>query len=279
MKALGRENIDEVIKLSEDYKVDSKPLFFFSPLFYPNLHDIENRRVSFSLTPRLFLSEVEMHGGRSEAGTVVEEHRTEVFTVPAPPPPQIYAPPPPPPQEVDIKETTIIEQHRSPSPARSTRSHRSHSRSHHHHGGPVIIDAGPRDESTFVERKREIIERSDPIPVGPLALALPAERHRSKDERSIRAEIKALEAEKEALRAEKRAEKEMRKADRIRRGGHSGRASETDLVIYDRERDRYEGVNEEVTLVRRERVSEPEGGVRIEKDKKGRMAISVPKYV
>ncbi|TVY27330.1 hypothetical protein LHYA1_G002968 [Lachnellula hyalina] len=246
MKALGRENIDEVIKLSEDYKVDK----------------------------------VEMHGGRSQAGTMVEEHRTEVFTVPAPapppPPPQFYAPPPPPPQEIDIKETTIIEQHRSPSPARSTRSHRSHSRSHYHPSGPVIIDAGPRDESTFVERKREIIERSDPIPVGPLALALPAERHRSKDERSIRAEIKALEAEKEALRAEKRAEKEMRKADRIRRGGHSGRVSETDLVIYDRERDRYD---EEVTLVRREKVSEPEGGVRIEKDKKGRMAISVPKYV
>ncbi|TVY37584.1 hypothetical protein LOCC1_G006042 [Lachnellula occidentalis] len=245
MKALGRENIDEVIKLSEDYKVDK----------------------------------VEMHGGRSEAGNVYEEHRTEVFTIPAPAPapPQIYAPPPPPPQEIDIRETTIIEQHRSPSPARSTRSHRSHSRSHHH-GGPVIIDAGPRDESTLVERKREIIERSDPIPVGPLALALPAERHRSKDERSIRAEIKALEAEKEALRAEKRADKEMRKADRIRHKGHSSRTSETDLVIYDRERDRYERIDEDVTLVRRERVSEPEGGVRIEKDKKGRMSISVPKY-
>lgn len=233
-----------------------------------------------------------MHGGRSEAGTVVEEHRTEVFTVPAPPPPppqafnhhqppQVFAPPPPPaPQNFEVQETTIIEQHRSPSPARSTisnRSRRSHSHAshhHHHHGSPVVIDAGPRDESTFIERKREVYERSDPIPVGPLALAIPNERHRSKDERSIRAEIKALEAEKEALRAEKRADKEMRKADRIRR---EGRASETDLVIYDRER--YDGPSEEVTLVRRERISEPEGGVRIEKDKKGRMAISVPKYV
>jgi hypothetical protein len=238
-----------------------------------------------SLTTYLFSPEVDMHGGRSEAGTVVEEHRTEVFTIPAPgpppPPPQSFAPPPPPsltPHNLEvIKDTTIIEQHRSPSPARSTRSHRSHSHSthhHHHHGGPIVIDAGPRDESTFIETKREIIERSDPIPVGPLALALPAERHRSKDERAIRAEIKALEAEKEALRAEKRAEREMRKADRIRR---EGRHSETDLVIYDSER--YDGPSEEVTLVRREKYVEPEGGVRIEKDKKGRMAISVPKYV
>jgi len=282
MKALGRENIDEVIKLSEDYKVDSKPSISFAAIDYPY----------FALIPLIYWggdiiisnilpSEVEMHGGRSEAGTVVEEHRTEVFTVPAPPPPppQIFTPPPPPPPQnfEEVQETTIIEQHRSPSPARSMRSHRSHSHAphHHHHGsGPIVIDAGPRDESTFIERKREVIERSDPIPVGPLALALPAERHRSKDERAIRAEIKALEAEKEALRAEKRADKEMRKADRLRR---EGRASETDLVIYDRER--YDGPSEEVTLVRRERISEPEGGVRIEKDKKGRMAISVPKYV
>lgn len=233
MKALGRENIDEVIKLSEDYKSDTK---------------------------------VEMHGGRSEAGAVVEEHRHEVFAVSAPVPPPGFTPPPPPPVEI-VKDTTIIEEHhRSPSPARSTRSHRSHSTAHsHHHHGPIVIDAGPRDESSFIKEKREVIERSEPIPVGPLALALPAERHRSKDERAIRAEIKALEAEKEALRAEKRAEREMRRASRIRREG--GRVSETDLVIYDRER--FDGPSEEVTLVKREKFIEPEGGVRIEKDKKG----------
>jgi hypothetical protein len=183
-----------------------------------------------------------MSGARSEAGTVVEEHRTEVFTVPAPPPP--------PGQLEVVTDTKVTEIHRSPSPARSH---------HHHHGGPIIIDAGPREES-------------DPIPVGPLALALP-ERHRSKDERAIRAEIKALEAEKDALRAEKRADREMRKADRIRRGA---RSSEGELVLYDRETVER---GDEVTLVRRERVSEPEGGVRIEKDKKGRMSISVPKYI
>jgi hypothetical protein len=206
-----------------------------------------------------------MSGGRSEAGTVIEERRTEVFAA-AP------YPPPPPPHSGNLEvvtDTKIVETHRSPSPARSHRSH------HHHHDGPVIINAGPgpHEESTFVERRTETIERSDHIPIGPLAL-VPSERHRSKDERAIRAEIKALEAEKEALRAEKRADREMRKADRIRRGA---RASEGELVLYDRET--IERGGEEVTLVRRERVSEPEGGVRIEKDKKGRMAISVPKYI
>ncbi|KUJ20693.1 uncharacterized protein LY89DRAFT_730711 [Mollisia scopiformis] len=235
MKALGRENIDEVIKLSEDYKASET-------LSEP----------STNLTTYSYNSEVEMHGGRSEAGTVIEE-RHEVFTIP-PPPAAHHAPPAPP---VQIVEDTKIIEHRAPSPH------------HAHHAGPIIMDARPHEESTFVER-REVYERSDPMPVGPLVLAAPDRR---KDERAIRAEIKALEAEKEALRAEKRAEKEMRKADRIRR---EGRASEGDLVLY--ERDRFETANEEITLVRRERIEEPEGGVRIEKDKKGRMAISVPKY-
>ncbi|KAH6678461.1 hypothetical protein B0J14DRAFT_650680 [Halenospora varia] len=248
MKALGRENIDEVIKLSEDYnKVDLK---------------------------------VEMSGSRSEAGTVVEERRTEVFTIPGPPPPPPAnwpaPPPPPPPAPVEIIEETKITEHihRSPSPAHSHISHHHHHGHHGHHGGPIIFDAGPREESTFIERKREVYEQSAPIPVGPLALVAPPERSRAKDERAIRAEIKALEAEKEALKAERRADREMRKADRLRRGG---RVSETDLVLYDS--DRYETTGQEVTLVRRERIVEPEGGVRIEKDKKGRMSISVPKYV
>ena len=36
MKALGRENIDEVIKLSEDYKADSKPHISFSVTVSPS---------------------------------------------------------------------------------------------------------------------------------------------------------------------------------------------------------------------------------------------------
>ena len=155
------------------------------------------------------VSEPEMSGGRSQAGEeIIQERRTEVITVPAPP--EVHAPPPPEVTEV-VQETKIVDVHRSPSPAYSHRSH-----GHHHHGsGPIVVDAGPRDESTFIERRREVYERSDPIPVGPLALALPAHRPRH-DERAIRAEIKALEAEKEALKAQKRADREIRRAERYR---------------------------------------------------------------
>jgi hypothetical protein len=127
----------------------------------------------------------------------------------------------------------------------------------------IVNESRPREESTFIERRKETeyVERSDEIPVGPLALAITSDRSRSKDERVIRAEIKALEAEKEALRAEKKASKEARRAERIRREGRES----GDLVLY-----------EERMEVKRER--EPEGGVRIEKDRKGRMSISVPKY-
>jgi len=230
-KALGRENIDEVIKLSEDYKNMEKS---------------------------------QIHGGRPDGGTVIEEtHTHEVFSVPdhshAPPPPQSFPPPPPPfvppppGHTLEVtKDVKIVE--RSPSPGHHH---------HHHHPNPIIIDAG----------RPEIIETSDPVTVGPLALATTSHRHGSRDERAIRAEIKSLEAEKEALRLERRAEREMRKADRIRRGH---RSSETDLVLF--EQDSYSR-GEEVTLVRRERIIEPDGGVKIEKDKKGRMSISVPKYL
>jgi len=143
----------------------------------------------------------------------------------------------------------------------------------HHHGGhtvPIIVDGGRphhHHDNTSVEIKEtQYVERSDPVSIGPLALALPNERSRPKDERAIRAEIRALELEKEALRADKRSHR--------RRGSrHGGRVSESELVLYDHERD------EDVTIIRKERVEEPDGGVRIEKDRKGRMAISVPKYI
>ncbi|CAD6448304.1 d0d03738-0918-45ef-8d5f-3b2349a916a3 [Sclerotinia trifoliorum] len=287
-KALGRENIDEVIKLSEQYKTAEK---------------------------------LEMSGGRSEAGTIIEE-RTEVFNIPpppsiihhapppppsvhyAPPPPQepvhyappppepvhyapqppqapapvqwappppsvvyapppppvIYAPPPPPQQNLEIHETTRIVE-RSPSPARSTYSHHSHHSHHtHHHHDPVILEGRPRsrdEESVFYE-KREIIERIEPIG----AMTVSRSHSHRKDERSIRAEIKALEAEKEALKADRRANRELRRAERLRREG--ARHSDSQLVLYEDEI--HDG--RDVTIVRRERIVEPEGGVRIEKDRK-----------
>lgn len=148
-----------------------------------------------------------------------------------------------------VTDTKIIT--RSPSPPHHH---------HHDHHGPVIIEAGH--------------PHSAPIPVGALALATRPHSH-SRDERSIRDEIRALEAEKEALRAERRAEKEMRKADRIR---HGARHSESDLVLYEEDHRVYDR-RDDVMIVKKEYVEESGGGVKILKDKKGRMAISVPKYL
>lgn len=284
-RALGRENIDEVIKLSEDY--------------------IKAERASMS-------------GARMDGGTMVEERRTtEVYQVPAslPPPPVGFVPPPPPPgfagapgsvhfaqpppsgyipppqppapvqnvteKSVSIKETKFIESERSPSPAPSHHSsyhHHSHHSTHNSHAksgtGPIILEGRPRDESTLVEH-RTITERSAAMPVGPLALAVPSQRHRvnSGGEVSIRERIKYLELEKKALEAERRVERARK---------HHRKTTGTEVVIYDKEVDRFteSGYGErDVTVVKREtKLVEPEGGVRIEKDRKGRMSISVPRY-
>lgn len=180
-----------------------------------------------------------VENSRSEPGVVFEERTHEIITAPAPPPV--------PHQNVEIvTDTKIVE-------TRSTSPHHHHHHSSHHN--PIIIEAGrPRGE-----------EYSDPVPVGALALVRPHSRHSFREDRAVRAEIAILEAE----RAKRHSEREYR---RVRRSGHG---SEGELVLY--ERDTYDGPSEEITLVRRER--EPEGGVRIEKDRKGRMSISVPKYV
>lgn len=75
---------------------------------------------------------------------------------------------------------------------------------------------------------------------GPLALIQP-KKHHHKDERSIKAEIRALEAEKKALKLEREMEKEHRKAERYR--------------------------DDEIIIERRDDV------VKIEKDRKGRMSL------
>ncbi|KAI2464660.1 hypothetical protein F4781DRAFT_412239 [Annulohypoxylon bovei var. microspora] len=121
-KALGQQNIDDLLKLSEEYKK----------------------------------SEQEIAAARSVAAGVVEERREEMFTLPPPPPPPIYMPPPsivhpaapvapspPPPVEI-VKETFI----RETSPTRSYRSHRSHSTSTTR--TPIIMEARDREYSDEV---------------------------------------------------------------------------------------------------------------------------------
>lgn len=240
-KALGQQNIDDLLKLSDDYKK----------------------------------SELEVFAARSSAGDLIEErieHRTEVYegaaALTAPPPGPmtrgpviidtnpviIDAKPPPPP--VEVVKTTVV---RDVSPARSfttssydtTTSYDTYTTSST--ATPVIIEARPREVSGHV-------------PVGPLALASGSHHHRrnSFETDELRSEIRHL-------------EKQLARRDRGHRHSHSRhrslsrgdlvraeRLSTGELVLYE----------EEV-----EQVLEPtRGGPRIERDKRGRMSISVPRY-
>ncbi|KAH9885059.1 hypothetical protein F4778DRAFT_787463 [Xylariomycetidae sp. FL2044] len=220
-KALGQQNIDDLLKLSEEYKK----------------------------------SELEVAAARSVPGGVIEERKEEVFTIPPPPPtapsvaraPSVAPPPPAPPVEV-VKETYV----REISPSRSSRSHRSHSTSTSTTRTPVVIEASPR-------------EYSEGVPIGPLALV----GDRRRDDREIKMEIARLEAERDMLKRDRHhhhhhhhsrhrshshsMDREMVRAERLPTG---------ELVLYE----------EQI-----EKIEEPRRGVRIEKDKKGRMSISVPK--
>jgi hypothetical protein len=153
-----------------------------------------------------------MSGGRSEGGAVVEERREEIIREG-----HRYG------RGEFFEKKTLERRELSP-----PRGHISYGRSRSVGPAPIIVDA---------HSPVEIIERSNNIPVGPLVLI---DDRRSKDDRAIRAEIKALELER---------------ADRIRRG---------ELVVY-----------EERGAVRRER--EPDGVIEIKRDKKGRMNIIVPR--
>jgi hypothetical protein len=91
--------------------------------------------------------------------------------------------------------------------------------------------------------------------------------------RAIHAQIEALFTEKEALRVEKHSGGELHKADRIHR---DRRSFETGLVRFEEEA--YDRLIEEYPLAGKEWIKDAEGGGRVEKDTKGRMSITVPKY-
>ncbi|KAI1638223.1 hypothetical protein F4809DRAFT_264543 [Biscogniauxia mediterranea] len=243
-KALGQQNIDDLLKSSEDYKK----------------------------------SELEVAAARSVPG--FDDRRDEVFTIPPPPaappapvaampptPTFVHTPPPPAPPPAPtpqyhhapeyhhyapeynhspvevVKDTLVV---RDSSPTRSYRSRRSRSTSTSTRT-PYVLDAVPR-------------EYSDDLAVGPLALV--SDRRRS--DKEIKMEIARLEAERELRKREKsRHRHRSHSHSRDREVVRAERLPTGELVVYE----------EQV-----EKVEEPRRGVRIEKDKKGRMTISVPKY-
>ncbi|KAH7375340.1 hypothetical protein B0T11DRAFT_293044 [Plectosphaerella cucumerina] len=203
LKALGQDNIDELLKLSEEFKKSS----------------------------------LELVAARSVAGNIVEERREEIYTLPPPPvaapapapvvvapPPQpapppvvvapatapapvvVEAPPPPPPapvQTTEVVRETVI---RDVSPSRSVSSATTH-------GAPVYYE-----------------KYSNEVDIGPLAVA----RHRSvsqprQSRREIRAEIKALEAELRDTRISKRHSSRRGDRDIV----HAERTSDGALVLFE----------------------------------------------
>jgi len=198
-KALGQDNIDDLLRLSEDYKKsESLSMSSFGAPSDEVPAEMEMIVAARPPPPRPLPVE-----------HVVEERR-EVFMTPAnPPPPPVLIRNPPPPQAVEFVNTGTLVRDVSPSRSSTTTMSR----------GPVIVDARPPGISQEVA----LIEHDHHH-----------HHHRRHRSRSHGRELVAAE-----------------------------RLSNGELILYE----------EKI-----ERIEAPRRGVRIEKDKKGRMSISVPKY-
>ncbi|KAK3303184.1 uncharacterized protein B0T15DRAFT_266012 [Chaetomium strumarium] len=242
-KALGQQNIDDLLKLSDEYKN----------------------------------SELEVIAARSSAGDIIEERvetRREVWegpaALPGPPPapaapagtgPVIIQANPPPQQPVEVVKTTVI---RDVSPARTytTASYDTASS----YDTTTSYDTYTTSTTATPVVYRRDIEESAAMPVGPVALATAHHRRGSLETDELRSQISHLErqlARRDRSRHHRHGSRSRHRS--VSRGGELIRAerlSTGELVLYE----------EEV-----ERVREPSrGGVRIEKDKRGRLSISVP---
>ncbi|KAI9677764.1 MAG: hypothetical protein M1829_002536 [Trizodia sp. TS-e1964] len=249
LRALGKDHIDEVMRLSEEIRIKG---------------NVSTVRTEYRIenTPE---QHQQHHAPHPHPGQEVYERRTDIYTAPPPapiafqpPPPPAPLPPPPAPQQnqippppppvqyqaqpIELIQTqTITETRRESSPRGRRRdsshekrnSSRSKSRRRRH--------SSTRSETEFIE----IRETSNPIH-GPLgALILPDRR---KNERDIKAEIRALEAESKALRLQR---------ELGNNGKNHRRRKTSDNYI-------------EVDSIRRER---DVAVLKVEKDKKGRLSL------
>lgn len=159
--------------------------------------------------------------------------------------------------------TTVTQ--RQPSPARTYRSHRDRGRSVSGAGTvfeekkTVVEERGPE----FYEDRRTVIEERAPSQhSGALIIQ---EREPERSGRDIEAEIRALEAERRALRLEREAEDKRYLSVR----GRGLTDEEYQLVEYREDRPR-----EVLRITERERErSPPRNVLRVEKDRKGKMAL------
>jgi hypothetical protein len=251
-------------------------------------------RHASGLTPT---GELEIVTARSNADEIIEERierRTEVYES-APPLPMpvpaasqiipsgtgpviIDAIPPHHHHHPDVVKTTVV---RDVSPARyTTTSYDTYDTydttttsydTYTSGSGPPAIIIGSRSRS----RSREVSGR---VPVGPVALAGERHhrhhhaRHGSYETDELRSEIRHLEkqlARREGSRSRHRHSHSHSRHRSLSRGGggelvRAERLSTGELVLYEEEF---------------ERIEEPSrAGPRIEKDKRGRLSISVPRY-
>ncbi|KAI0390081.1 hypothetical protein F5Y17DRAFT_446120 [Xylariaceae sp. FL0594] len=148
-KALGQKNIDDLLRLSEEYKK----------------------------------ADAELAAARSVPGAVVEERKDELFTIPPPAPPTVTRAPPPPPVEM-VRDTMI----REISPVRSHTSYTTSGYGTTTYGTsvgytassattrpPIIVDAGPR-------------EYGDEVIAGPLAIVGDRRKEHRGERELVRAE-------------------------------------------------------------------------------------------
>lgn len=171
----------------------------------------------------------------------------------APPPfepePIFYPPPIQPVPEIIQTRTTVIE---NPTPEdyekfgiekEKEKSSESSSSSESEDAKSVMSKKSKKNtRSRRARSSHRTIEEDEESIGGPLAVIVPDRRRKS--ERDIQAEIRALEAEKRALKLEREAEQRRAKADKIR---------ESEYEVVDSRRDR--------------------NVVRVEKDRRGRLAI------
>ncbi|KAJ9635978.1 hypothetical protein H2199_008333 [Coniosporium tulheliwenetii] len=180
-RALQKEQIDEIIKISETYKK-------------------ENNRTTY----------------RYEETTKFDvppppPPQPDFFAPPPPPPPEFFAPPPPPPPPAPVPvEQVIRTEYVQPAPPPPPPAPPSM-----YYPAPQSVRSaspGPRRE-----REREVyeerVEESNHIG-GPLTIVLP-ERNRRSD-RDIKREIASLEAERRAVKLEREAEEKRQQALIIR---------------------------------------------------------------
>ena len=281
--ALEKEQIDEVITISERYKSGGK--YYAYSTGSPHSDDIADKTTTYKyeekvdeapyvpptkheevyrtewINPPTVVgsrhSRSHSHSGRSHhrsssgsdttrrapsrhtshANQNYEERKSVYETRSPPPPPAV----PPPPQTYYEQRQTVVEEREGEtlSPTHSHQSYHTRSPSHHHHH---------HDHGSLVLQEREY--RSD---------------------RDIQTEISKLEAERRSLRLEREADEMRGSALTVRdrpaeeyqlvEYNHPHRAREV-LPIYERERER------------ERRDSSPSRNVtRVEKDRKGRMAL------